>query len=260
MQAIAVGYLGASLILLLKEVKWQIVVTSGLLILYWGLMNFTPGFDLSVEGNLAIYIDKMVYESHMGNPEYPWILAGMTFTVTVMLGVFAGQILTSLNVSKLDKLKKIALFGVLLTIAGYILTLHEPCIKKLWSSSFTLISGGYCVLLLSLFYLIIDVAGYKKWATPFVVLGKNALLVYMLFAYNRFINLGAIADKLLFGFKTYLNQWYPLAVSCMALILLWVIFRYLDRKKNIFEDIREICKTRKWIIGEFERLNCSNSR
>ena len=231
LQAIAIGYLGAAFILLLKDIKWQLAVTGALLSVYWALMNFIPGFDLSVEGNLAIHIDQLIYPNHIGNTEYAWVIASMNFIVTVMLGVFSGQLLTSGSSTKVTKLKSLAILGIALTASGFLLSLHDPCIKKLWSSSFTLISGGYCVLLLSAFYGIIDVAGYRKWALPFVAMGKNALLVYMVFAYNRFVNLGDIAQRILFGTESFLQNWYPVTLSCLSLVLLWAIFRFLDKNK-----------------------------
>lgn len=231
LQAIAIGYLGAALILLIKETKWQLVVTGLLLVTYWLLMNFIPGFELTVENNLAIYIDKLVFPNHLGSLQYSWVLSSMTFVVTVMIGVFAGKVLTNKSIEKLAKLKNLIFIGLGLTISGFLLTLHEPCIKKIWSSSFTLISGGYCVLLLGLFYGIIDVAGYKKWAMPFTRLGKNALLVYMVFAYNRFVNLGDITNGVIFGVEQFLGVWYPIILSCCALVLLWAIFYFLDLKK-----------------------------
>ena len=86
--------------------------------------------------------------------------------------------------------------------------------------------------MLSLFYGIIDVAGYQKWALPFTRLGKNALLVYMVFAYNRFINLGDIANKVLSGTETFLDAWYPVALSCFSLAMLWAFFYFLDLKRT----------------------------
>jgi predicted acyltransferase len=235
LQAIAIGYLGASLILLLKSIKWQIGATAFLLITYWGLVHFIPGFDLTVEGNFAIYIEQLLFKSHIGNAEYAWILPSLNFTATVMLGVFAGEVLTNTSIGKNKKLKHLIIIGLGLSISGFIISFHDPCIKKLWTSSFTLISGGYCTLLLSIFYGIIDVAGYKKWATPFVVLGKNALLVYMVFAYNRFVDTGAIAHKIVFGVEPYLQKWYPVLVSCLALAILLGIFYYLNKKQTFIK-------------------------
>lgn len=231
LQAIAIGYLGASLILLVSKIRWQIVITASLLVIYWLLMNFTPGYDLNNGTNLAIYIDKLIMKDHIGDSSYAWILPSLTFTVTVMMGVFTGKILTNSKLTKNQILKWITLFGIGLSSAGLLLTLHEPCIKMLWLSSFTLISGGVSVLLLALFYWIIDIVGYEKWALPYVWLGKNPILVYMIFAYNRFINLGEFANKFLYGLTSFLGEWYPLLINGAALLLLFSIFKFLDDKK-----------------------------
>lgn len=235
LQAIAAGYLGASLIILLKRKSWQILTTLLLLIGYWAALNLTPGFDLSPDGNLAIYIDKLLLGNHIGAPEYTWILTSITFTVTVMLGVFAGGILTCNKNSKIDIFKKILIYGVGLTLLGWALAFGEPCIKKIWTSSFTLISAGISAILLSLFYGVIDVANYTTWAKPLTYLGRNAILAYMIFAYNKFLNLSSITDKFLFGTKQFLDNWYPFINQLAALTLLFAIFYYLDKRGYHFK-------------------------
>ena len=231
LQAIAIGYLGASLILLIKKTKWQLLITGSFLFIYWALINFTPGFELTIDKNLAIHIDKLVFPKHLGNLEYSWVLSSLTFIVTVMLGVFVGKVLTNNVTTKKYKLKYIAYIGIGLTVSGSLLALHEPCIKKIWSSSFTLISGGYCVFLLCLFYGLIDVLGYKRWALLFSGLGRNALLVYMVFAYSRFVNLAEIVNGIIYGTERFLGGWYQVVLNCGVLLLLWAIFYFLDKKK-----------------------------
>ena len=70
-----------------------------------------------------------------------------------------------------------------------------PINENLWTSSFVLWAGGWSLLLLGLFYLVIDVWGWRKWAFFFVVIGANAITIYMA---CRFIDFAAVG-KLLFG-------------------------------------------------------------
>jgi len=57
--------------------------------------------------------------------------------------------------------------------------LQFPVIKKIWTSSFVLVAGGFSAILLGVFHLIIDVAGYQRWATPFIWIGANAITLYL---------------------------------------------------------------------------------
>ena len=100
LQAIASGYLIASILLLSLRVRWQVAVTVALLLLYWALLMLVPvpGFgagQLTEEGNLAIYLDKLILGPYQDGTAYTWILSSMTFATTVMLGAFAGQLLRS---------------------------------------------------------------------------------------------------------------------------------------------------------------------
>ena len=78
LQAIAAGYLGAALILLFRNIKVQILITTLLLILYWCLVHFVPVPDhgagvLTLEGNLARYVDQIVLGIHDDGPAYTWV-------------------------------------------------------------------------------------------------------------------------------------------------------------------------------------------
>ncbi len=91
LQAIAAGYLIASVLLLTLRPTWQFVVTAGLLLAYWGLLALAPvpGYgagQLTPEGNMAIYIDKLILGRFQDGTTYTWILSGMTFAATVMMG------------------------------------------------------------------------------------------------------------------------------------------------------------------------------
>ncbi len=97
LQAIAAGYIIAAIIMLNMGLRWQIATTGILLVLFWALMMLVPfpgrGVDvLTPDANLAIYIDRIIFGSFIDgtDPPYTWLLSGMTFACTVMLGVMAG--------------------------------------------------------------------------------------------------------------------------------------------------------------------------
>ena len=95
LQSIAAGYLIASILILHLNIKWQMVTTAGLLLLFWALMAWVPvpGHSAGVlteEGNLAIYIDNLILGRFSDGYTYTWVLSSITFGGTVMLGVMGG--------------------------------------------------------------------------------------------------------------------------------------------------------------------------
>ena len=100
LQAIACGYLFAVMLLLYLSIFWQILATALLLMGYWAAMMLipVPGHGAGVlepDANLALYIDRLILGRFEDGLPYTWILSGMGFTATVMLGVFSGELLRS---------------------------------------------------------------------------------------------------------------------------------------------------------------------
>ena len=232
LQAIAAGYLIAALIMLNMRVKWQVSITAGMLLLFWGLMAWVPvsGFgpgSLTPEGNLAISIDKWILGNFQDGTNYSWILSSLTFACTVLLGVFAGYILRS-NISQKKNVFRLSAFGILCIGLGLIWSLVFPIIKHLWTSSFVLFSGGICILLLVLFYVVIDVWRWRKWAFVFKVIGMNAIAVYMathLFDFRLMGNVfvGGLAERL--------GAWNVLVQGVAGFTVIWLILYFMYTKK-----------------------------
>lgn len=184
LQAIACGYVVAAVLLLNVGIIWQGAACAALLAGYWMLMCFVPfgvhpAGTLTENVNLALHVDEVVLGRFRDGTTYTWVLSGMTFAATVLLGVMSGHILKS----RLDPKKKflsLAAAGVGCLAAGMIVGIWFPIIKHIWSSSFALFAAGLSFLLLALFYGVIDVLGFKKWSFFFVVIGANAIFVYCL--------------------------------------------------------------------------------
>jgi len=100
---------------------------------------------------------------------------------TMILGLWCGQWLKSPRPS-IEKLRGLAVFGVALTLAGLALQwLHiNPIIKRIWTSSYTLYSGGLVILMLAGLYAVIDVKGWRRWSFPLLVIGANSIAVYVM--------------------------------------------------------------------------------
>jgi len=243
LQAIAVGYVISAVIILNLKLVWQLITTGALLLLFWALMMLipVPGHGAGVltpEGNLAIYIDRLVLGSFIDgtDPPYTWILSGMTFTCTVMLGVFAGHLLRSKK-SNSRKVLLLAAMGIGSLLLGWIWNdrlwiFSFPIIKHLWTSSFVLYSAGWCFLLLALFYLVIDVLGLKKWAFPFVVIGMNAIAVYMA---THVFNFRHIGDIFVGGLEKWCGPWNGFIQAVAAFAVIWLILLWMYRKKTFIK-------------------------
>jgi len=243
LQAIAVGYLISAIIILNMRLKWQIVTTGALLLLFWALMMLVPVPEhgagaLTPEGNLAIYIDRLILGGFIDgtDPPYTWILSGMTFACTVMLGVFAGHLLRS-NKTNSQKVLLLMVMGIGSLALGWIWNgwlwiFSFPIIKHLWTSSFVLYSAGWCFLLLALFYLIIDVWGFKRWAFGFVVIGMNAIAVYMA---TRVFNFRNIGDIFVGGLEKWVGPWFGLIQAAAGFAVVWLILFWMYRKKTFIK-------------------------
>ncbi|UCD49604.1 MAG: DUF5009 domain-containing protein [Phycisphaerales bacterium] len=237
LQAIAAGYLIASLVLLNLRVHWQAVATVALLLLYWALLMLVPvpGFgagQLTADGNLAIYIDKLILGPYQDGTSYTWILSSMTFATTVMMGAFAGQLLRS-ELSKARKTLFLLAAGVACIYLGSWWGMIFPIVKHIWTSSMVLYAGGWSLVLLGIFYLLIDVCRLRFLAFPFVVIGMNAIFAYVatsLFAWQRpvFRN---IAEVFFAGVESRLGTWYDTTIAVGTFLVLWLILLYMCRKK-----------------------------
>ncbi len=242
LQAIAIGYFIAAILLMHLNRKGQIAVTAGLLLVYWALLSFVKigewgGGNWGPDNNLAEYIDRIVLGRFrdgstltetgidFGKYRYTWLLSSLNFGVTVMTGVFAGQIMKS-SLSKVKKMQWLAIGGVLMMVAGQLWGLQMPVIKKIWTSSMTLYSSGICFLLMALFYYLVDYKNYGKYLNWLKIYGMNSILAYMLY---EIISFGSISNSLLHGTEQFLGNYYgtliKLANVSIIFFILWLMYR-----------------------------------
>jgi predicted acyltransferase len=98
---------------------------------------------------------------------------------TVLLGVLTGHLLRS-GKSGEEKTAWMFVAGNLMLLLGATMDMWLPINKNLWTSSFSVFMGGWALVCLAMFYWFIDVRGWKRWATPLVIYGMNAIAVYVL--------------------------------------------------------------------------------
>jgi len=236
LHAIAMGYLVSSILILEVNRKWQLGITAGLLVLYWLVMALipVPGHGAGIydpDVNLALYVDNAVLGHWQEGSGWTYIITNMTFICSVMLGVFAGQLLLSDN-KPVKKAGLLALIGICCVIAGKVWGIWFPIIHHLWTSSLVLFAGGLSFLLLALFYLVIDIWGYKKWAFFFVVIGMNAIAVYVA---THLFDFTKIGNVFVGGLLKYLGPWADFVESSAALAVVWLIMYYMYRNKTFIK-------------------------
>lgn len=230
LQAIAVGYVIAVLAFLYLRLREQILLCGGLLAAYWLLLMFVPvpgagGWFLEPRVNLAMWVDETVLGRFRDGTTYAWILPGLGFGGSVLLGSFAGQILRA-SWTPMRRFYILLLAGGGCLLAGWIWSLHFPIIKHLWTSSMVLWAGGWSFLLLALFYLVIDIREWRRWAFPFVVIGANAIGVYMAV---HIVQLDALVTRVpVLGGE---GEFVMFAASLAALLILWLPLWFLYRRK-----------------------------
>jgi predicted acyltransferase len=189
LQRIAICYLVATAIYLSTttiraRVLWILSLITG----YWLLMKLVPvpGFGpgrLDVEGNLAHYVDRIVLGRHNYLPTKTWDPEGIISTLpaiaSTLFGVLAGQLLR-MKKSLMERTTALFFMGNTLLAIGLICDVWLPINKKLWTSSFALFMAGLASILLAMFIYLVDHRGYRRLFQPFVIIGMNAITVYML--------------------------------------------------------------------------------
>jgi predicted acyltransferase len=152
---------------------------------------------------------------------------------TMILGLWAGQWLkTSRSVN--EKLKGLVAAGVALAIAGLLFQwLHIcPIVKRIWTSSYTLYSGGLVVLMLAAFYVLMEVKGWRRWAFPLLVIGMNSIAVYVMSWTMEHFVASALVRHLGGGpFGMFGPPFEPVLRGMGVLIVFWLVLFWMYRRK-----------------------------
>jgi heparan-alpha-glucosaminide N-acetyltransferase len=100
---------------------------------------------------------------------------------TMIIGLLAGEWFKGKG-SKEQKLRGLVMAGTGLLVLGLVCQWAGICpiVKRVWTSAYTLYSGGWVVLILAGFYALIEWKGWRRWAFPLVVVGMNSIAVYVM--------------------------------------------------------------------------------
>lgn len=238
---IGLAWMFAALIFMNTKLTWRIIWFWVILIGYWLLLLLFPAHDLgatdpfSQTGNLASYIDRILMPGrlYLGNHDPEGIFSTLPAVSTALLGMFTGEFLKSEYLGKKQVLKTLimASAGFVFIIIGKVWDLAFPINKNLWTSSFVCYVGGLSILLLSLFYLIIDVWNLRKWAFFFVVIGMNPITIYLA---ERIINFRPAARFFFGGFTEILPGAWAQFIDGLGVTAVGWVFLYILYKNKIF--------------------------
>ncbi len=237
LQRIAICYGFAATIFLLTKVRTQVVLFVAILVGYWAILMFVPSpesraGDLAKETNLAGYLDRhylpgKIYESFYGYGDNEGLLSTIPAVATALLGVLAGHWLLS-DRARWTKSVGLATMGLACLGLGMLWSKDFPIIKILWTSSYVLVAGGWSLLLLALFYTIIDVIKLRAWAFFFVVIGVNAITIYVA---THFIPFETISQRIFGGVARLSGGLRPVVVATGTVALEWLLLLHLYRNR-----------------------------
>ena len=217
-----------------------LALAVSLLVGYWAVLVFipVPGFgagDFAEGHNLTNWLDKMYLPLRKwdGDHDPEGLLSTLPAIATSLLGVFAGLLLKNPSVEPARKVRLLVAWGCAGVAAALLWNLEFPIIKKIWTSSFVLFTGGLSSLLLAFFYYVVDIKNHRTWCRPFVWIGMNPITIYLIV---RFVRLDEIAKGFTGGeIHSGLEHLHPglgdLLTALLALSFSFLICRFLFQRK-----------------------------
>lgn len=243
---IGIAWAAAAFLYVHFGLRTRITIAAVLLVGYGLLSKFVaapdvPGGDpLSMEGCLVGYIDRLLLPGRLlynnGNFDPEGILSALPAIVTAMLGIFTGELIRTPN-EKISGNRKTLwmLTGALaLALTAWLFQGALPINKQLWSSTFVCAVGAYSLVMMALFYYIIDVRGWQKWTFPLRIIGMNSITIYMV---QRIINFGSISRFFLGGIASLCPEQWAAVIQAAGFVAVGWLFLYFLYRQKIFLKI-----------------------
>ena len=237
LQPIAIAYFIGFLVVR-KSWRFQAIMGAAILAGYAIVLAFipapgVPAGSYEFNHNLVHWIDiallgQVRWDSWPYAPEGWGTLLSMIPTIsTTILGLLVGEALMTTR-PKLDKAKIIGGLGAGCLVAGYVASLFIPVVMKMWTTSYGLLSAGWSCLMLLVFYWIIDIRGYRKWAFPLTVIGANAIFIYMLSSLVHLDSIVSVFTKEIARVLPNSEQFFQQAA---VLVVEWLILFWMYKRK-----------------------------
>lgn len=253
---IGLGY--AFVFLVVGRRPWlQLLAVVGILSGYWFLFYQHPlpgpGFDFSsvgvektdmLPGLFAHWSKNVNFASAFDQRFLNWFPRAEPFhfngggyqtlnfvpsMATMIFGVMAGELLRSTRTSN-QKLARLWSGGLVLLSLGVVAGVTVcPIVKRIWTPSWALFSGGWVVWFLAAFYWLVDIQGWKRLAFPLVVVGMNSLVIYMMDSLAK----GWVAQSLKthLGTSIFSGTFGPLVEQSAILATFWLVCLWLYRQR-----------------------------
>lgn len=247
---IGVSWFFAALLFVHFNWRARAVISAAFLTGYWLIICNVTAPDapagcgpLSLEGNFAGYCDRLfmpgsLWEKDAAGKEWmepSGTLENLPSIVTAMLGMFCGEFVRWRSDAVSPKRKVALMFAAAaaMTALGLVWAYDFPICKKLWSSSYVLVVGGYSVAMFALFYWLIDVKGWRKWCFPLRVIGMNAITVYLL---QAIVPIWSVTVFFFGGLQRLAGKpWGDVIANAGYFSICWIILYYFYRKKTFLK-------------------------
>ncbi len=233
---IGISYFFASLIVLYTDpitpgFCWLAGILAGIAILQ--LFVPGPGFGAGVitpEGSINAWIDQHFLPGRLiyGTYDPEGVLCIISATSVTLMGSFAGNILRRKGFTPERKALILMISGLSLVVLAVALSPVYPIIKKIWTVPFNLLTAGISFLLLSLFYFMIDVKGWKRGTFFFKVIGLNSITIYL---GVRIINFYHTSEFLLGWLSKPAGDFGSVVIITGVIITEWLFLYYLYKNK-----------------------------
>lgn len=233
---IGIAYFFTAIIFLNTNWKQQIYWITGILAGYWAIQTLipVPGFGAGVltsEGSINAFVDRIFLpgQLYLGVSDPEGWLVKIPAVATALLGVLTGTFIKKETISEVKKVLYMLAAAIVFLVVSLIWDVVLPINKSLWTSSFVFHTAGWSILLLSIFYLIIDVLKFTKWAFFFVVIGMNSITIYLA---SVLVDYAKPVNQIFGGFIQFFDKGFqPVLEICFIIILQWLVFYFLYKKK-----------------------------
>ena len=237
---IGLAWMFAALLFVHCKRPARIVVAAVLLVGYGLLVGLVAAPDapagagpLTQDGCLNGWIDRILLpgKCFYGNFDPEGLLGVIPATVTAMLGMFTGEFIRQPEERIGGGKKTLWMLGAAaaLLAVGYLGSRVLPLNKKLWSSTFVLVVGGYSLAAYALVYYIVEVKGWTKWTFFFRVIGLNSITIYLL---QRIVPLREIDNFFLGGTANLLPEaWGAILLAAGYIAVCWLLLYFLYKHK-----------------------------
>jgi len=233
---VGLAYMIAALItLFFRHLKAQLFWCLGILAGYAILQLFipVPGHGAGVltpEGCINGYIDRLFLPGRLygGVFDPEGLLCIVSASALALMGALAGSVLRHEKIEDLSKVALLAGCGMALIVLGKELSPWYPLIKAAWTTTFNLVAGGISLLLLALFYGVIDVWKFRKGSFILRVIGLNSITIYM---GRRLIDFEHTSDILFSGLAGKTGTWEPFVLTAGVLVVEWLFLWFLYKKQ-----------------------------